>query len=292
VYTGTIEGEEQANITAKLPERITAIKVKIGDAVSPGQLVAELDKAGASSQYYQAEAALENASRDLERMKALIKEGAISQQMLDGVQTQYTIAKANFEAVKSTVELTAPIQGIITHINGSVGDNASPMMPMMSVAKINSVKAVFMVGESDIVMCSTGKQVSITSEAKPGLNCYGSVVQISSSADEQSRSFEVKALFGNTSDRWFKPGMFCKVNMELQSRRGVIVVPSSAIIDRGSESFVFIAGDGIAVQKPVVKGISDGISTEIISGVNDGDALITTGLAGLTDRSPIKVQSR
>src|SRR3989339_1484873 len=77
-FGGTLEGETQANIVAKLPERIVAIKVKVGDVVKTGQLIILLDKAGATSQYYQAEAAYLNAKKDLDRMEALYKEGAIS----------------------------------------------------------------------------------------------------------------------------------------------------------------------------------------------------------------------
>ena len=56
-FSGTLEGETQANIVAKLPERIVSIKVKVGEPVKAGQLIILLDKAGATSQYYQAEAA-------------------------------------------------------------------------------------------------------------------------------------------------------------------------------------------------------------------------------------------
>ncbi len=83
-FSGTLEGEDQANIIAKIPERITEIKVRVGDYVKAGAVIIELDKAGASSQFYQAQAAYLNAQKNFERMQNLLKVGAVSQQAFDG----------------------------------------------------------------------------------------------------------------------------------------------------------------------------------------------------------------
>ena len=99
-YSGTLEGEEQANIVAKVSERITAIHVRVGQAVRAGEVMISLDKSGASSQYYQAEANFKNAEKTLARMKSLYAEGAISLQTLDGVQTAFDVAEANFASAR------------------------------------------------------------------------------------------------------------------------------------------------------------------------------------------------
>jgi len=77
-FSGTIEGEEQANIVPKISERITAINVHVGESVKTGQVLVELDKSGATSQFFQAQAAFNNAEKTFERMKALYNDGAIS----------------------------------------------------------------------------------------------------------------------------------------------------------------------------------------------------------------------
>jgi len=70
-YSGSLEGEEQAYVVSKITERIVGIKVRVGDYVDKGKLLVELDKVGATSQYYQAEAGYLNSKKDLERMQAL-----------------------------------------------------------------------------------------------------------------------------------------------------------------------------------------------------------------------------
>ncbi|MCE1189118.1 MAG: efflux RND transporter periplasmic adaptor subunit [Ignavibacteria bacterium] len=290
IYPATLEGGEQANVIAKIPERIVAIPVKIGSTVKAGQVVINLDKAGASSQYFQAEAALQNASRDLERMRALLKEGAISQQMFDGAQTQYNIAKANFEAAKSVVDITAPISGTVTALNYKIGDNANPATPLLVIAQTGTLKAIMNIGEADIAYISPGKQVTITTDINPTIKITGRISEIAKSADAQSRSFEVKALFPNTGKAVLFPGMFCKVTIALQSKMHALVVPVQAVTTHGDKHSVFIVNNGKAELRDVIPGLNNGSVYEILQGLHENEFVVTTGIAEIQNGSLVKVQ--
>ena len=290
-FTGTLEGEEQANIVSKIPERITKINVRVGDEIQQGQVVILLDKSGASSQYFQAKAGFQNAEKDLARMKSLYKEGAISQQLLDGTQTSYEIAKANYEAAKSSVELTSPINGIITAINLNVGDLAQPGMVLITVASINKMKILFDVGELDIPNFAIGQNADIFSDLNPEIKRKGKISQISKSANIQSRSFELKAIFTNTKNKWFKPGMFCKINVELVKRKNAITVPSSSIISNGSSNSVYIINDRHAHLKNIKLGISNGNFTEIIGGLKGNEKVVTLGMNSLREGSIVHISN-
>lgn len=291
-YSGNFEGEEQANVSSKLAERIISLKAKVGETVKEGQVIVLLDKSGATSQYYQAEAAFLNSSKDLDRMKALIKEGAIAQQMLDGAQTSYTIAKANFDAAKSAVEIIAPISGVVTAVNMNVGDVANPGMPIATIANIKSMKAIFGVGEGEIGNFATGQVVDVYSDQKPDLIQKGKVIQISKSADITSRSFEVKALFANAKDNWFKPGMFCRVTTTLKSQKNCITVPNAAITNAEKGAFLFVIVDGKASLRNVQTGLTDGKITEISSGVKDGETVVTVGMNNLKEGKIVRIDSK
>ncbi len=290
-FSGSLEGEEQANIVAKIPERIISIKAKVGDNVSSGQTLLELDKSGASSQFYQAQAAYLNSEKDLKRMEALYKEGAISQQMLDGAQTSFNISKANFEAAKSAVELTTPISGVVTAVNSNIGDLASPGIPLITIASIGKMKVIFNVGEEDIQSFAVGQPTQIYSELKKSLVQSGRISQISKSADVQSRSFEIKALFSNTGDRWFKPGMFCRVSVEMKSKKGSIVIPNAAIINEAGAKGIYVVNEDKAHFKKIETGITDGTSTEILSGIEKGETVVTLGMNNLKEGSKVHVSN-
>jgi len=288
-YSATLEGQEQANIVPKISERIAGVHVKVGMTVPANRLMVTLDKAGASSQFYQAEASFRNAEKSLERMKSLYAEGAVSLQTLDAAQTAYDVARANYTGARSVVELTTPIAGVVTAVNASIGDLASPGVALATVAKIGRIKAIFNLNESDVTSLAIGQKVSITSEARPDLTMRGSIVQISRSADVRSRSFEVKAMFTNTPDRWFRPGMFAKVRLQVSSEAGILSVPNIAIQTDGITSKVFVVKDGRAYQRAVEIGMSDGERTAILKGVLPTDSVATVGLNNVRDSSYVIV---
>jgi membrane fusion protein (multidrug efflux system) len=252
-------------------------------------LILTLDKAGASSQFFQAEAGYRNAEKTLERMKSLYAEGAVSLQTLDATQTAYDVARANYVSARSVVELTTPIAGVVTAVNANIGDLAAPGAALATVAKIDRMKAILNLNETDVTAIAIGQKVSITSEARPDLTVQGSIVQISRSADVRSRSFEVKAMFTNTPDGWFRPGMFAKVRLQVSTGSAALSVPNLAIQTDGITSKVFVVKDGRAYQRAVEVGISDGERTVILNGVLPADSVATIGINNVRDSSYVIV---
>ncbi len=289
VYSATLEGQEQANIVPKISERIAGVHVRVGMAVPAGRLVLTLDKAGASSQFYQAEAGYRNAEKSLGRMKSLYAEGAVSLQTLDAAQTAYDVARANYVAARSMVELTTPIAGVVTAVNANIGDLTSPGATLATVARIDRMKAIFNLNETDVTALAVGQKVGITSEARPDLTVQGSIVQISRSADVRSRSFEVKAMFANTPDRWFRPGMFARARLQVSSGAGILSVPNTAIQTDGVISKVFVVKNGQAHQRVVEVGMSDGERTAILKGILPTDSVATVGINNVRDSSYVTV---
>lgn len=291
-FSGTLEGEEQANIVAKISERITLINVHVGDAVKAGDVLVELDKSGASSQFYQAQAGFNNAQKTFDRMKALYQEGAISQQALDGTQTAYEVAKANFDAAKSAVELTTPIPGVVTAVNVDVGDLTAPGGVLITVAKIGRMIVDFDVNEIDLASLSVGHKVQVYSEALPDEKVTGQIVQLSKSADVRSRTFQMKALFDNTPDKWFRPGMFCRVNVPISSNSKSLVVPVTAVASDGITNRVFVVRNGRSYQQTIQIGVTDGKNTEILGGLAAGDTVVTTGSTTARDSGYVSIANR
>ena len=291
-FSGTLEGEEQANIIAKISERIMNINARVGDYVKAGDILVELDKSGAQSQFYQAQAAYLNAQKNLARMQNLIKVGAVSQQAFDASETQYEVAKANFDAARSTVEITSPLSGIVTAINVNIGDLANPQFPLATVANIGRMKAVFNVGEVDLPSFYIGQAAQIYSDMNPEVIQNGKIFKLSKSANVQSRTFEIEAMFTNTQDRWFKPGMFCRVNVNMKTKKDALVVPLASIIKENRIDGVYIINDDVAKFTPLTMGINDGKFVEVLSGLKVGDNIVTLGMNNLKDGTVIIVSNK
>jgi membrane fusion protein (multidrug efflux system) len=289
VYTGSLEGEEQANIVAKISERVMSVRVSVGMRVRKGGVTVGLDRGGTSSQYYQAEAGFRNAGKSLERMKSLYAEGAVALQVLDGAQTAYDVAKANFDAARSAVELSTPIAGVVTAVNVSLGDLTTPGQVLVTVANIERMKVTFSLNENDVTNVAIGQGASVYSEARPESKVAGKIIQLSKSADVRSRSFEAKVLLPNTQDRWFKPGMFVKVNLNIASPGRPLAVPSAAVQTDGVTSRVFVIRGGRSFRVPVLVGMTDGERTAILGGLAEHDTVATVGVNNLRDSSRVAV---
>ena len=288
-YSGSLEGEEQANLVARIPERVTAIRSQVGDRVSPGQVCITLDKSGSASQYFQAEANFSNAEKTLARMKSLFGEGAISQQALDGSQTAFDIAKANFASARDAVELSSPISGVVMAINVTVGDLANAGAVLATVAKVERMKVIFNLNETDVADLAVGQKVQVIADSRPDAVAEGTITQFFKSADTRSRSFEVRALFPNTKDHWFRPGMYVKVKYERSPRQSVLTVPNAAIQSIADYQRVYVVRSGRAIAVNVTVGVASDEKTEILSGLAERDSVVVVGASDLQDSAFVSV---
>ncbi|MBZ0199939.1 MAG: efflux RND transporter periplasmic adaptor subunit [Ignavibacteriaceae bacterium] len=288
-FSGTLEGVEQSDIVAKISERITKINLKVNESVKNGKVIIQLDKTGPSSSYLQTQVNYINAKKDFERMDALYKGGAISQQQLDQAKASYEISKANFEAAASTVELSSPISGIITDIKYNVGDWVTPGNKLAVVANIKSMIIKLFVSETEMQMLKMGDKITIYSEREIAKAVTGRIVEISRSASSDARSFQVKASFNNTKDLFYKPGMFVNADVTLDSKKDVIVVPTEAIITSNQRNVVFRISDNRSFETEVKTGLNDENYTEILSGLNEGDTIAILGMNNLKDSTKISI---
>ncbi len=288
-FSGTLEGIEQASIISKISERITDIKFNVNSYVKKGDVIFELDKSGATSNYLQSQANFINTQKDYERMKALLEEGAIAQQRLDQAKTSYEVAKANFDASKSTVELTTPINGIITDIRYNVGDWVNPGSELGVVANVNEMVIKFFVSETEMVKIKMGDEVTIYSEFDKDNKVKGKVFEISRSASSDARAFQIKAKFKNLKNTPFKPGMFVSLNLVLNSQKNVLTIPTPAITFVNNKNIVYRIKDDMALPVEVKIGISNQNNTEVTEGLNEGDTIITLGMNNLKDSSKVSI---
>ena len=220
-YSGPLEGEEQANIIARVSERVAGIRAHVGEYVSAGQVIVSLDKSGPASQYYQAGANFKNAEKTLERMKSLYGEGAISLQALDGAQTQFDVAKANFEAARSSSSWRPPSPATSPPLTVNVGDLTVPGNALATIAtdqpdeddlqyQRNRRHEPLRRTEGEGLLGGTGRMTRID----------GKIVQLSKSADSVPGRLRSRRCSPIPPDRWFKPGMY------LQGRSSGVPAPA------------------------------------------------------------------
>ena len=279
VFTGNVEGYAVNNITPQQPRRITRLLVDVGDHVKKGQLVAELD----NSALAQAKAQYENNKANFERSDELYKFGGESKANWQAMQTAYEVSKSTYENMLENTTLVSPISGVVTARNYDVGDMAAGM-PIFVVQRINPVKIMISVSESLYTYVKKGMAVEVELDALPEQKFSAKVSRITPSIDASTRTFPVELTLANDKEL-VKPGMYARVTMNYGTRKNIVVPDVAVVKQLGSGNrYIYVYNqDGTVAYKKVELGRRFGDKYEILSGIADGDVVVTSGQVALKD---------
>ncbi|MCP4684399.1 MAG: efflux RND transporter periplasmic adaptor subunit [bacterium] len=289
IYTGTLEGKQQTVVYSRLAEAVDEVLVAEGQQVKADQVVLTLDRYGASSQYTQAQSVFLNAEKNFNKMAFLYKEGAVSETEHDAARTEYEVNKAAFEAVAKMVEVPSPIAGVVTSMEVSPGDLVYVGQELATVATTDRLRVKFGVNSDEIESFTAGSEVNVLSDAVDG-KLAGQVVAIAGSADPVTRSFEVEALFDNSSGL-FRPGMFVRVEFVRERLESVVSIPRKAVLTLDGKETIFVVKEGRADKREVTLGADLSGEVVVTSGLSAGDTLVVLGQDYLDDGINVNVTS-
>ncbi|MFZ5981633.1 MAG: efflux RND transporter periplasmic adaptor subunit [Candidatus Zixiibacteriota bacterium] len=286
-FTGSLEGEKQAFIYAKLAESVEKVHVTEGEQVEAEKVLVSLDKYGPSSSYTETRSLFLNSEKNFNKMEYLYKEGAISESEFDAAKTQYEVNRANFEAVSRMIDVRTPIAGTVTSINVSEGDFVNIGTELATVATTDRLRVKFGVNSEDVKYFKTGSSVIISSEVYD-YRIEGRVISVAGSADPQTRAFQIEVLLDNTEKK-FKPGMFVRISVVIEKLEEVILIPRKAVMILDDQPTVFVVVDSRAVGRVVNLGAEVDGYIVVSSGLNPSDTLVTLGQDYLEDGDLVKI---
>jgi len=287
-YTGTLEGKEQAVLVAKVGETVTGIRIRPGDSVNEGDLLILLDKSGPSSSFRQAEAYYQNATKTIKKMKYLYDEGAISEQQYDNAQTEFSVAEANYKAARDIVEIRSPIAGVVTDVRINVGDQTVMAQKLATVSRVDSLRLTIGVDPEEVQHLELGKAARVYPAGVKDDWTQGTVTRVASSADPKTRAFEVEISVAGSKLN-LRPGSFAGCSIPLLELNDVVKVPDESVLLREGLRKTYLVHDDTAVITDIVTGESSDGYTQIVSGVDPGDMVITVGQAFLQDKSAVTI---
>lgn len=283
-YPTTVEAEVINNITPQSASRINTILVEVGDHVKKGQKLATMD----ANNLQKIKLQLVNDSIEYGRIKELYEIGATSQSDFEKITLAYEVSKKSYTNLLENTVLTSPISGIVTARNYDEGDMYAMAQPLFVVQDITPVKMLINVSESNYSKIKKGMDVEVSAEAFPEETFSGKVNLVYPTIDPRSHTFPVEIIVNNKDEK-LRPGMFTRVSMNYGDNFRV-VIPDNALLKQvgADDKYVYVLNDDNTVTyTPVKVGIRMGNRYEIISGLNDGDIVVTTGQTRL--RNNIKV---
>jgi RND family efflux transporter MFP subunit len=285
LYNATLSGMEETTVQAMVSEVISKINAKVGDRVVKDQIIVCFPQNTPSAQYEQALTAFNSIKNTYERMKRLFNQGAISQQDLDNIETQYKVSKANLDMSDKMINVRAPISGVITSMYVNPSEKVFPGKDLFTVASTNGYKAIIMVPDTEISKVKKGARATAT-WLDTSIN--GKVTEVSLSMDNATKAFRVEVSFPGMNKK-INYGVTAEISVDVFSKPNVIVVERQHIVNENGAQYVWLNQDNKAVKKEITTGLDNSITFEVTSGLNPGDILITEGINMLTDGAKLRV---
>jgi RND family efflux transporter MFP subunit len=292
-FSGTIEGFYQTSAVAHLMESVKEIRVNVGESVSAKDVLIVLDQTSPQAQYQQAKLARDNAQQEYDRIKALYDKGAVSRQTYDQVALGKNIAETNFSNARELVEITAPIEGVVTDIKVKEGQVVNPGQPVVTISATDKVKCEFWVGDADRQRIRTGQPAQfIASNDNPEFSSQeglmGKVSEVALSADPESHLYKVTVAADNTKGQ-LRPGQLVSVIVTVETVPNILLIPYDSVILKNDKPFVYKVDNGTAQLIPIELGRKNRNHVEVVTGLSFGDTIVVYGMNRLKSGDKVRI---
>jgi membrane fusion protein, multidrug efflux system len=287
---GTLLPLEETELHSEVSGRVVGLYIKEGSATNAGALLVKLFDGDLQAQLKKLKVQLQIAEKTEERSKELLKINGISQQDYDLTFLQVSNIKADIELLKTNIaktEIRAPYSGKIGFRNISMGAYITSATIITTLRQVNQLRLQFSVPEKYSAKIATGQMISFSTDGSPQ-KFLAKVYATESTVSETTRGLNVRCLVQQTNASLIA-GAFAKINLDFAKNDRAILVPSQAILPQARGKKVVAYKDGAAVFVDVQTGVRDSANVEIVSGLNVGDTIVTTGLLGMRPNAKIKL---
>jgi len=287
---GTARANESVTMTAKVSETVRRVAFESGDVVKAGDVLVDLSGGAQLARLEEAQAAYQEADRQLRRQQDLANRQLIAVSLLDAQRAARDAARARMDVVRAELAdrvITAPFDGVLGLRQVSPGTLVTPGTPIATLDDISVIKLDFSVPERFLAVLARGQEITARSATYPDRSFQGEVASIDSRIDPVTRAVMVRAVVPNP-DRLLRPGMLMSVRLFLEERK-TIVVPEIAVVQVGLDSFVFrVTPQKTAERVKVELGARRKGEVEIAQGLAAGDRVVVEGIVKLTDGAQVE----
>ena len=282
----TVQARQRASLSARIPASVLELPWREGDRVAAGAVVARLDDTALRSGLLAAEAAAKAAEVDLARVETLLKKGAATPKEAEESRARAAATSAAVAAARDNLAyavLRAPFEGRVASRPANVGDVVSPGTTLVEIEGSGGLEARATVETELVSQLRPGLTLEALVDGQPG-PVTATVKAVAASGDSVTHRFEVRADLPPASG--LRSGLFARLLVPSADGNPRILVPQSALFQRGGLHGVFVVAEGTARLRWVAVGAPAGASTEVRAGVSAGEH-VALEPAGLVDGEPV-----
>ncbi|MFL6696565.1 MAG: efflux RND transporter periplasmic adaptor subunit [Vitreoscilla sp.] len=316
---GSVVPVRGVDVTSEIAGLVREIHFKSGQDVKKGDVLVELNADADKAQLASLEAAADLSATVLKRDKAQFEAQAIAQAQVDAdaadLKSKRALA-AQQQAVIDKKTIRAPFSGKLGITTVNPGQYVNPGDKIVTLQTIDPVYVDFNLPQKSIGSLQVGQVVNVTSDGFPGITFPGKISAISPKVDTTTRNVVVEATLANPK-RQLLPGMFANASVEVGDRKHYLTLPQTAITYNPYGSTVFLvltadeaaaaakaksngasapapaaSGNGLVVQQAfVTTGETRGDQVAILSGLKEGQQVVTSGQVKLKNGTPIVIDN-
>ena len=286
---GSLEAVQGVMVTAELTGKVVYIGFEPGTNVQAGDVLVQQDISSEKAQLRGAEAALELARVNVERMKKLLADETIAQSQYDNASAQFKEAKAQVDNIRAIIgkkTIRAPFAGRLGIRLVNLGQTLNEGDQIVSLQSLNPIFVNFFLPQQELARIRLGFKVQLTTDVLPGEIVEGKITAINSQVDPSTRNIGVQATVANSQEH-LRPGMFVKVDVVLPVQNQVLAIPSTAVLYAPYGDSVFVVEEekseknghhGKIVRQQFVRlGEKRGDFVSVVSGLKEGETVVSTG---------------
>ncbi|MGI9285881.1 MAG: efflux RND transporter periplasmic adaptor subunit [Pseudomonadales bacterium] len=291
---GQFESSAKAEVGVDFPGVVQSVDFEEGQQVVAGATLVKLDDRKQKlrmqkvlAQLTSVRAKLEQTQASYRRYQALGNKQAVSRDQLKRALTEFEAVRGEHNAALAAEALArhelketrvkSPVEGIIIKRTVEPGQTVAAGTPLAQIQAIDTLRVVTYVTEQEVNLLQVGASLRVLSPGAPGRSYTGHIEMIGSSADSDTGNFVLKLAVSNV-DGLLKEGMSARVELTGLQNANVLLIPRSALVDRGQRRVVYKAVQEQAIEVEPVLGVSDGPWIPVTSGLAPGDLLIVDGL--------------
>ncbi len=301
--TLAFDGNRYAQIAPQVGGIVASVEMDLGQQVEPGDVLATINSpafGAAKAAFLQAEAADNLWRKNYDREKDLMERGVATERDLLEAETRLAegrialsrarqallglgLSPGQVDEVRRTSDtsnlypVTASFSGVVVGRQAAVGEVFDSSRPLFTVSDISNMWAILDIYESDAREVAVGQPVILEVEGLPGESFGGKITWISSQLDPRTRTLQARAVLDN-SNGLLRANMFARARVTVRDRQPTLLVPREAVQWEGCCNVVFVKkSETTYLPRKVTLGPADGDVYEVISGISDGDMVVTQG---------------
>ena len=293
LYTADVAAVQQAGIYPKVSGTLDHVYVDMGSPVRRGQMLALIDTTELFQTRQQAAATAQNARLTYRRTKDLYDQTLVAAQDIENAEAAMKVAVAALDIATTRLDyarITAPFSGTITKKFLDPGAVVSALTStLFTLMDPDRMKIIINILEQDIPRVTMGLEASVSVDAFPGKKFTGTVSKFSQAVDLSTRTMAVEVDIPNPG-HLLAPGMFATVSLNVGQKNDALTLPTQALLKDDQCLYVYIARQDTARRARVTAWSEQNSRTEILSGLEGTEDVITTGQQFVRNNGQVAVQ--